>query len=108
MTARPSRELTRSERAKIRKLVTETCANYDGRERQCFALDCPCYMLGAGPALQSALTGEDSSMRQKECPVCGKAYLPVTSQAYCSAACRAYARRKSKRERKRRERLGKG
>ena len=125
MTARPSRELTRSERAKIRKLVTETCANYDGRERQCFALDCPCYMLdkcwtgslcryfqgavlGADPALQSAQTGEDSSMRQKRCPVCGKAYLPVTSQAYCSAACRAYARRKSKRERKRRERLGKG
>ena len=38
------------------------------------------------------------------CPVCGKAYLPTTSQAYCSAACRVYARRKSERERKRRKR----
>lgn len=34
----------------------------------------------------------------------GKAYLPTTSQAYCSAACRVYARRKSERERKRRKR----
>ncbi len=116
------RELTRTERAKIRKLVTESCANYGSREKQCIPLDCPCYMLdkcwtgslcryfqeavlGADPALESALTGEDSSMRQKKCPVCGKAYLPVTSQAYCSAACRTYARRKSERERKRRERL---
>ena len=33
-----------------------------------------------------------------------KTYLPTTSQAYCSAACRVYARRKSERERKRRKR----
>ena len=125
MNGPPSRELTRQERAAIRKQVTELCANYDSQDKSCRPLDCPCYMLdkcwtgslcryfqeavlGADPALQSALTGEDSSMRQKKCPVCGKAYLPVTSQAYCSAVCRAYARRESERERKRRERLGKG
>ena len=39
------RELTRTERAKIRKLVTESCANYGSREKQCIPLDCPCYML---------------------------------------------------------------
>ena len=38
------RELTRSERAAIRKLVLN-CANYDEREKICLPLDCPCYML---------------------------------------------------------------
>lgn len=121
MTGRPSRELTRSERAKIRQLVTESCANYGSREKQCLPLDCPCYMLDkcwtgslcryfreavlpADPALGSAITGEDTSMRQKICPVCGRAYLPTTSQAYCSEACRVSARRKYERERKRRKR----
>ena len=39
------RELTRSERAAIRRLVTGLCANYDEREKLCLPLDCPCYML---------------------------------------------------------------
>lgn len=41
MTGPPSRELTRSERAAIRKLVTELCANYDNQEKLCLPLDCP-------------------------------------------------------------------
>lgn len=110
--------MNRSERATIRKLVTELCANYDSQDKICLPLDSPCYMLNkwwtgaycryfekavlpVDAALESAITGEDTSMRQKICPVCGKAYLPTTSQAYCSAACRVYARRKSERERKR-------
>ena len=114
------RELTRDERKTIRRLVTGICANYDS-EYGCLPLDCPCYMLNkwwtgaycryfekavlpVDAALESAITGEDTSMRQKICPVCGKAYLPTTSQAYCSAACPVYARRKSERERKRRQR----
>lgn len=121
MSRPPARELTRSERAAIRRLVTELCANYDSQEKLCLPLDCSCYMLHkwwtgsycryfektvlpTDPALESALTGEDTSLRQKNCPVCGKSYLPVTSQAYCSDACRMAARRKSERERKRRER----
>ena len=40
-----SRELTRAERAAIRKLVKCWCANYD-REYGCLILDGPCYMLG--------------------------------------------------------------
>lgn len=121
----PSRELTRSERAAIRRLVTELCANYDNPDKLCLPLDCPCYMLNkwwtgalcryfreavlpTDPSLESAITGEDTSLKQKICPVCGKSYLPTTSQAYCSDACRTFARRKSERERKRRERQNKG
>lgn len=125
MTVSYQRELTRSERAAIRKLVTHLCVNYDGQEQLCIPLDCSCYMLQkewtgslchyfrdavlpVDPALESVLTGEDTSQKQKTCPVCGKSYLPITSQAYCSDACRAFARRKSERERKRRERQNKG
>ena len=92
------RELNRSERATIRKLVTELCANYDSQDKICLPLDSPCYMLNkwwtgaycryfekavlpVDAALESAITGEDTSMRQKICPVCGKAYL--THRARC-------------------------
>lgn len=121
----PVRELTRAERAAIRKLVLGLCANYDDYYKICLPLDHPCYMLNkwwtgslckyfrdavlpTDPALESALTGEDNSMRHKTCPVCGKAYLPTTSQAYCSGACRSSARREAERERKRRARRNKG
>lgn len=33
MSGPPARELTRSERAAIRRLVTELCANYDSQEK---------------------------------------------------------------------------
>ena len=125
MSGPPSRELTRQERAAIRKQVTELCANYDSQDKSCRPLDCPCYMLHkwwtgsfcryfreavlpTDPALESAITGEDTSLKQKTCPVCGRAYLPTTSQAYCSDFCRTFARRKSERERKRRSRQNQG
>ena len=125
MSALPERELTRDQRAAIRRLVMNLCANYDCQDKLCLPLDCPCYMLNkwwpgafcryfraavlpTEPKLESALTGEDTSLRQKICPVCGKAYLPVTSQAYCSDYCRSFARRKSERERKRRRRQNRG
>ena len=125
MNGPPSRELTRQERAAIRKQVTELCANYDSQDKSCRPLDCPCYMLHkwwtgsfcryfreavlpTDPALESAITGEDTSLKQKTCPVCGRAYLPTTSQAYCSDFCRTFARRKSERERKRRSRQNQG
>ncbi|WP_300846979.1 cysteine-rich VLP protein [uncultured Acetatifactor sp.] len=125
MNGPPSRELSRQERAAIRKQVTELCANYDSQDKSCRPLDCPCYMLHkwwtgsfcryfreavlpTDPALESAITGEDTSLKQKTCPVCGRAYLPTTSQAYCSDFCRTFARRKSERERKRRSRQNQG
>ena len=96
MSGPPSRELTRQERAAIRRLVTDLCANYDSQDKLCRSLDCPCYMLHkwwtgsfcryfreavlpTDPALESAITGEDTSLKQKTCPVCGRAYLPTTS-----------------------------
>ena len=39
-----ARELTRVERASIRRLVKKWCANYDP-EYGCLPLDCECYML---------------------------------------------------------------
>ena len=119
-----SRELTRQEKAAIRKLVTKWCANYD-KDYGCLLLDCPCYMLHkwwtgglcryfersvlpVEPSLEAILTGNDTSQRQKKCPVCGKLYLPTTSQAYCSDACRIWARRDTDKKRKRRARQNMG
>ena len=45
MSAQPERELKRFERAAIRRLVMNLCANYDSSDRLCLPLDCPCYML---------------------------------------------------------------
>ena len=46
-----SRELTRQEKAAIRKLVVKWCANYD-KDYGCLPLDCPCY---AGQVLDGRL-----------------------------------------------------
>lgn len=54
----PLRELSRLERAEIRKLVVESCANYDGQEKLCRPLDCSCYMLqNGGPAHCAGISG---------------------------------------------------
>ena len=39
------RELTRTEKTAIRRLVSKWCANYD-RDCGCLPLDCECYMFG--------------------------------------------------------------
>ncbi len=116
------RELTRKERAAIRKPV-HSCANYDCQEKICLVLEEPCYMLqkvynGAlcryfREAVLPMHSGLESIFvhapaNQKLCPVCGRTYIPKTSQAYCSIACKTVARRKSERDRKRRERRKKG
>ncbi len=81
-----SRELTRQEKAEIRKLVTKWCANYD-KDYGCLPLDCPCYMLGKcwtgaycryfrsavlplDPVLEKSLTVERIT-ENRPCPVCG-------------------------------------
>lgn len=121
---RCERELTRRERSAIRKLVLEQCANYDSSGKACLPLDCPCYMLdkwwtgafcryfadailSAEPTLKAMLIDNQIPSQYKKCPVCGKAFLPVTRQQYCSDSCRATARRKSERARKRRARQNK-
>lgn len=120
----PERELTRSERAGIRKLTTSMCANFD-HEYGCLPLDCPCYMLhkwwtgawckyfvGAvlplDPVLEASLM-DDRDRNQKPCDVCGRLFAPVGRQVYCSESCREKGLRKKdarrKRERRRNMRL---
>lgn len=116
-----ARELTREERAAIRKLVTGMCANYDSHYNICLPLDCACYMLNKwwtgsyckyfqnavlplDPMLEAVLMGRDISLSQKTCPVCGAAYIPVTNQAYCSETCRIKGKREADRRRQQRHR----
>ena len=114
-----SRELTRQEKAEIRKLVTKWCANYD-KDYGCLPLDCPCYMLGKcwtgaycryfraavlplDPVLERSLTVERIT-ETRPCPVCGRAFLPDGRQRYCSPACTGAALREQKRAYMRRKR----
>ena len=114
-----SRELTRQEKAAIRKLVTKWCANYD-KDYGCLPLECPCYMLGKcwtgaycryfrsavlplDPVLERSLTVERIT-ETRPCPVCGRAFLPDGRQRYCSPACAGTALREQKRAYMRRKR----
>ena len=102
-----ARELTREEKAAIRKLVTRLCANYG-----CLPLDCPCYMLekcwtGAlcryfreavlpnDPVLEASLAAEGPAPETRPCPVCGRAFLPDGRTRYCSPGCAKAARLKN-------------
>jgi len=119
-----SRELTRNERAGIRRLATGMCANYDP-EYGCLPLECPCYMLGIcwtgaycryfqnavlplDSALEAKLMNSADTAPQRICPVCGTAYIPVTNQAYCSEACRMMGKRETDRRRQQRHRQNSG
>ena len=85
------RELTRTEKAAIRRLVSKWCANYD-RDCGCLPLDCECYMFGKcwtgaycryfreavlplDPALEAALLTEGPRPDFKACPVCAEPWL---------------------------------
>ena len=115
-----ARELTREEKAAIRKLVTRRCANYD-RDVGCLPLDCPCYMLekyltGAlcryfreavlpnDPVLEASLAAEGPAPKTRPCPVCGRAFLPDGRTRYCSSGCARTALRQQKRNYMRKKR----
>ena len=117
-----SRELTRTEKTAIRRLVSKWCANYD-RDCGCLPLDCECYMFGKcwtgaycryfreavlplDPALEAALLAEGPRPDFKACPVCGRAVAPDGRQTYCSAACAKAAHRRQQREYMRKKRSG--
>ena len=108
-----SRELTREEKAAIRKLVTKWCAKYD-KEYGCLPLDCECYMLGKcwtgafcryfreavlplNPVLEATLTQDGPAPETQICPVCGRAFLPDGRTRYCSPSCAKVARLKKQR-----------
>lgn len=107
-----NRELTREERAKIRKLVTGECAHYDYLDG-CVPLACDCYMLNKwwtgsyclyfqksvlplDPVLEAALLGD--AVETRICTACGKPFTVNGKKLYCSAMCANSAHRKSKRE----------
>ena len=115
-----SRELTRREKAAIRKLVVTLCANYD-KEYGCLPLDCECYMLGKcwtgaycryfreavlpnDPVLEASLSSADGEPGTQPCPVCGKPFLPDGRTRYCSAVCSRAAQRRQQRDYMRKKR----
>jgi len=121
MSQADPRELTRDERAAIRKLVVSMCANYD-HEYGCLPLDCSCYMLGKwwtgsyckyfrnavlplDPILEAALTGGEA-VETRPCALCGEPFPANGKQACCSAACASKAQRKRNREYMRKKRGG--
>ena len=112
------RELTREERAAIRKLVTSLCANYD-YEFGCLLLDGPCFMFGKwwtggfckyfreavlpdAPVLEAALMG--GAVDTRPCAVCRQPFTQKGRRAYCSAVCAGKAQRKQQRAHMRKKR----
>ena len=114
-----ARELTRTERAAIRKLVTALCANYDG-EYGCLPLDCPCYMLGkwwtgaycryfqnavlpTDPVFEAALLG---TATDKTCAICKAPLYDTGNRAKYCGACAEATRLKRQRGYMRKKRAG--
>lgn len=91
------RELTRSEKAKIRRAVESTCANYD-REYGCLPLETECYMntiscvgsslcrhfreaiLPASPELLAVFQRGGT----RNCKWCGQTFPETGHRRYCS------------------------
>ena len=112
------RELTKREKQKIRKLVSNNCANYC-EEYGCLPLDCNCYMFGiafnssklcryfenAVLPLDAELYAVFNCLPTRVCKQCGKRFAAAGKQYYCSEQCAAEARRiqTAKRVRKHRE-----
>ncbi len=113
------RELTRAERAAIRKLVVSLCANYDSGYG-CLPLDCECYMLGKcwtdayckyfreavlpnDPVLAASLSG--CTVETRSCTLCGEVFPVHGKQVYCSTACAGKAQRRQQRDYMRKKRV---
>jgi len=114
-----SRELTKKERAAIRRLVITLCANYDN-EYGCLILDGDCYMLNkwwtgayckyfqnavlpVDPILEATLLGRVSPATER-CAVCGASFMASGRQKYCSPACIKTGNRHKSRDRMRKKR----
>ena len=117
------RELTRTERTAIRKLVKDLCANYDS-EYGCLPMNSTCYMfygvgytntgmckyfhkavLPTNPALEAILTSGEV-VETRFCGICGRTFPANRKKTYCSNACAGKAQRKQQREHMRKKRVG--
>jgi len=118
---RMERELTRTERKAIQKLVKSECANYS-REYGCLQLNDACYMLGKcwtgsyckyfrnavlplERALEKALT-DGGMIEMRMCRYCDEAFPKDGNKAYCSDACTKKSQRRQQREHMRKKRCG--
>ena len=113
----PVRELTEQEKRRIRKLVTQKCANYH-EDYGCLPLDCDCVMLEkvfCGNAMcryfrecvlpnDPELNAAMQNLPAKRCKQCGKLFPAKGKQVYCCESCAAEARRQQTAERVRRHR----
>ena len=113
------REMTGEERAKVKKLIVQECANYDKKEG-CLPLECDCVMFskiytGGGckyfrkiilpldPMLETTFT--EISIETRHCAICGSPFPVKNSRkAYCSEDCAGKAQRKRNREHMRKKR----
>jgi hypothetical protein len=117
------RELTRTERVAIRKLVKDLCANYDN-EYGCLLLNGDCYMfygvaftntgmckyfrnavLPTNPALEAILTSV-ATIETRPCGICGIEFPADGKKLYCSDACAGEAHRRRNRDNMRKKRGG--
>jgi len=115
------RELTRTERTAIKKLVKDSCANYD-HEYGCLLLDDNCYMfygvaftntgmckyfrnavLPTDPALEAVLTG-GVPVEMRSCEFCGSDFPADGKKVYCSDNCAGKAHRRQQRDHIRKKR----
>lgn len=113
----PVRELTEQEKRRIRKLVTQKCANFH-EEYGCLPLDCDCVMLGkvfCGNAMcryfrecvlpnDPELNAAMQNLPAKRCKHCGKLFPAKGKQVYCCESCAAEGQRQQTAERVRRHR----
>ena len=115
-----TRELTRSEKSRINKLVSKHCANFD-EEYGCLPLDGECYMKTIGYTdsplckyfLQSVLPLDPDVQRiffteeMEICRHCGNLFPKQGKMRYCSQLCRTGAKRRNTRNRIRKYRNNK-
>lgn len=117
------RELTGSEKRRIRKLVMSLCANYD-KEYGCLPLNSNCYMFGicyTNSAMckyfRTSVMPEDAELEAAfartpttSCKQCGKPFPIDGKRVYCSSRCAEEARRQqtAARVRKHREKKKQG
>ena len=112
--AKTRRELTRTERTEIRKLVKDLCANYD-KDHECLLLEDNCYMfygvaytntgmckyfrkavLPTNPVLEAVLTG-NAAVETRPCALCGEIFPAYGKKLYCSDACTNEAKKNQQR-----------
>lgn len=120
--ASANRELTKGEKAEIKKLVSQ-CANYDRDGSQCLPLECTCYMLSKAytgalcrwfeqavlplnPRLEAVLKGGIANT--KPCAICGKQFALSGRKQYCGEICAEKARKHADMLRARKYRRNKG